>query len=311
MARQLVCARLIVSNSLSSKTRIFLKEQYVVNQSNYPDTVVEVVAMITSFGNNDKGGGRGNHNNTNKIPEAIVSIHLADCGDDCSNDNDRSAVSFESIANDRGANDDDDPPGADVPIVNSEEENDNIDENVVTNDDDTNNNDDNNDEGDNSGDDENEDSQQEGSMSDDDNTNSTTNQTNDVHVLTLMLAMVYDDEEDDPGDYNEFRSDYDLDNEGVFDVDDVDSGEGFVCMAVTDAWDPHQVDKYKDDDILLRHGVFDVNSNPSIHPNFFNGILNDSLSRPHINDDLITPTQVLHYALLRSSMRKKRGDVDE
>ena len=34
LARQLICARLIVNNSLSSKTRIFLKEQFVVNQSN-------------------------------------------------------------------------------------------------------------------------------------------------------------------------------------------------------------------------------------------------------------------------------------
>ena len=56
--------------------------------------MVEAVATITSFGNDDKGGSGGNHNNTNKTPEAIVSIHLGDCGNNCSNDNDGSAVSF-------------------------------------------------------------------------------------------------------------------------------------------------------------------------------------------------------------------------
>ena len=135
-------------------------------------------------------------------------------------------------------------------------------------------------------------------MSDDDNTDSTTNPTSDVHVLTSMLAMVDDDEEDDPGDYDEFRSDYDLDDDGVFDNDDIDSEEGFVCMAVTDSWDPPQVDEYEDDDILLRHGVFDVNGNPSIHPNFFNGALNDNPGRPYINDNPISNTQMLHRNLL-------------
>ena len=71
LARQLVCARLIINNSLYSKTRIYLKEQYVVNQSNYPDTMVEAVAMITFCGNNDTSGGRGNNTNTNKIPKRL------------------------------------------------------------------------------------------------------------------------------------------------------------------------------------------------------------------------------------------------
>ena len=87
-ARQLVCAQLISNSSLSNKTRIFLGEQYVVNQSNYLDTVVEAAAMITLFGNAYSGGGRGNNNNnTNTTPEAIVSIYLVKCDDDCSNDN--------------------------------------------------------------------------------------------------------------------------------------------------------------------------------------------------------------------------------
>ena len=56
--------------------------------------------MITLFGNDDVDRDRGNKN-TNDIPKAIISIHLADCGDNCSNpDNDGSVVSFESIAND-------------------------------------------------------------------------------------------------------------------------------------------------------------------------------------------------------------------
>ena len=56
LAWQLICLRLIVKNSLSMKTCTYLKEQYVVNQSNYPNTMVDPVAMITSFGN---GGGDG------------------------------------------------------------------------------------------------------------------------------------------------------------------------------------------------------------------------------------------------------------
>ena len=42
--------------------------------------------MITLFGNDDITGRGNNNKNTNKTPEAIVSIHLANSGDDCSND---------------------------------------------------------------------------------------------------------------------------------------------------------------------------------------------------------------------------------
>ena len=91
--------------------------------------------MITSFGNDDTSGGRGNNKNTNKTPIAIVSIHLADCGDDCSNDDDGSVASFKSTANDQGTTEDDDLLGALAPVVNSEFGNDNINENVETNDD--------------------------------------------------------------------------------------------------------------------------------------------------------------------------------
>ena len=49
-ARELVAFCLVIRNSLSSRTRLYLKDQYVVNQSNYPDIVVTAVLMITSFG---------------------------------------------------------------------------------------------------------------------------------------------------------------------------------------------------------------------------------------------------------------------
>mmetsp|Transcript_27886 Transcript_27886/g.31344 ORF Transcript_27886/g.31344 Transcript_27886/m.31344 type:complete len:206 (-) Transcript_27886:155-772(-) len=82
-------------------------------------------------------------------------------------------------------------------------------------------------------------------------------------------------------------------------------------MTLTDKWDPSPTDVYRDDNILLRHGVFDVGDNASIHPNYFNGVLNDSLGRPYTNDDPLTPTQTLHHALLKSSMRYKKGDVEK
>ena len=51
----------------------------------------------------------------------------------------------------------------------------------------------------------------------------------------LLLAVADDDGDDDPGDYDEFCSDYDLDGEVIFDNDDADNGEGYVCMMVTDS----------------------------------------------------------------------------
>ena len=80
-------------------------------------------------------------------------------------------------------------------------------------------------------------------------------------------------------------------------------------MTVTDSWLPLE-DEYEDDNILLRPSVFDVGDNPSIHANFSNGTLNDSLGHPYTNDNPISNTQKLPHVLLKSSMRKKRGDVD-
>ena len=93
----------------------------------------------------------------------------------------------------------------------------------------------------------------------------------------------------------------------MFDNDDTGQGEGYCCMMVTDSWFPLEDDEYEDDDILLRHGVFDTGGNPSIHPNFFHDTLNNSLGWPYTNNDPISEIQVLHHALLKSSMKNQEG----
>ena len=278
--------------------------------------MVEEVAMITSFGNDDTGRDRGNNSNTNKPPEGIVSIHLANCGDDCSNDDDRSVASFESTVNDRGTTDHDDLPGAEAPVVNSEFGNDNINENVEINDDgdgdgdgDGGDNNDNDDATIMSGNNKVENSEEEDSVPNNDDTNST-NPTDEDPTWMSLLAVADDDDDDDPGDYNKFRSDYDLGDDSVFENNDTSQGEGYVCMTVTDSWYPIEDDEYEDGNILLHHSIFNVGGNPSIHPNFFHGTLNDNLGWPYINDDPISETQVLHHALLKSLLRIKRGNID-
>ena len=81
----------------------------------------------------------------------------------------------------------------------------------------------------------------------------------------------------------------------------------YVCMTVTDSLLPLEDDEYEYDDILLRPGVFDVSGNPSIHPNFSNGTLNNSLDSPYINNNLIFNTHIFCHTLLKSLMKKKRG----
>ena len=146
-------------------------------------------------------------------------------------------------------------------------------------------------------------------MPNNDDTDST-NPTEKNLTWTSLLVVADDNVDDDPGDYNEFRCDYDHDDDGVFDNDDTGEGEGYCCMMVTDSWDPLVGDEYEDDDILLGHGVFDTGGNSRIHPNFFHGTLNNSLGRPYTNNNPISETHVLHRALIKSSMRIKRGDVD-
>ena len=241
-ARQLVCARLIINNSLSNKTRVFLQEQYVVNHSNYPDTVVEAVAMITSFGN-DSGGGKGgkNNNNTNKNPDAIVSIHLAEHGDDCSYDDDESVGSFESKADDRGTNDDSESPDVSAPVIDSEFGNDNSDGNVEAND--NGNGCDNDDDTTSiSGKNNEEHSEEDGSKPDPSSDKTTPNDNDsstcqdDAHAWSHLRDE--DDADNDPGNFDEFCSDYNLDDAGVFDNNEVGEGEGFYCMTVKNSGDP-------------------------------------------------------------------------
>ena len=71
-------------------------------------------------------------------------------------------------------------------------------------------------------------------------------------------------------------------------------------MTVIDSWLLLKEDEDEDDDILLRPGIFVIGVNTRIHPNFFNGTLNNSLDRPYINDNPISNTRVLHQALLKS-----------
>ena len=273
--------------------------------------------MITLFGN-DNVTGRGNNNkNANTTPGAIVSIHLAKCGDDYSNDNDKLVESFESTANDQRTNDDSDPPCVLASVVNSEFENDNSDDNVKTSDDgnDGDNNDNNNTTPTSGNNDEEipEKDHPEPSTSSDD----TTPNNDDTDLSTLAneahawshLVVSDDDVDDDPGDFDEFCSDYDLDDDGVFDNNDIHKEEGFCCMTVTNSWDPHVDNEYEDDDILLRHGVFDTGGSPSIYLNFFHGTLNNNIGHPYTNNKPISETNVLHYALLKSSMRIHGGDI--
>ena len=90
---------------------------------------------------------------------------------------------------------------------------------------------------------------------------------------------------------------------GVFDNDDADVGEGYVCMTLNDLWVPPK-EQYNNGNMILSSGVFDINDNPSIHPNYFNITLNSSLGHPYVKDNPISNTKVLHYTLIKSSMKK-------
>ena len=177
--------------------------------------------MIISFRNNDVDRDRGNKN-TNKIPN---------CGDNCSNpDNDGSVVSFESTANDQRTSDDDNLPGVKAPAVNKEFGNYNINDNVVIGDDDDGDDDDNNEATTILGVNKDSNSEGEDLVFDNDNANSTFNPTNGKPPLILLVVLADDDGKDDLGDYDEFCSNYDLDDNGVFDNDDADIGEGYYIL---------------------------------------------------------------------------------
>ena len=53
-----------------------------------------------------------------------------------------------------------------------------------------------------------------------------TNPTDENPALMSLLVVADDDVDDDPDDYDKFCSDYDLDDDSIFDNDDVSEGEG-------------------------------------------------------------------------------------
>ena len=67
-AHKLVASCLIIRNSLSSRTYTYFKDQCVLNQSNYSDTVIAVFVMITSFVLDiDNGGNKTTDGNTDEM----------------------------------------------------------------------------------------------------------------------------------------------------------------------------------------------------------------------------------------------------
>ena len=52
------------------------------------------------------------------------------------------------------------------------------------------------------------------------------------------MAMSDDDDNNNPDDFNNFWSEYDLNDDSVFDNDDAYVGEDYVCMTLTNSWLP-------------------------------------------------------------------------
>ena len=146
---------------------MYHKNQYFVDQVNYPDAVIAAVVMITSFGKNSWSDGNedGGDKNTSKT-DAIVSLHSADDINDCSNDNDGSIGSFESKVLNNGKASNNNISIVNVPVVANKLGNDDIDDDVVTDDIDDGNNDGNNEDDKLSSNNNNDDSNQEESISD-------------------------------------------------------------------------------------------------------------------------------------------------
>ena len=96
------------------------------------------------------------------------------------------------------------------------------------------------------------------------------------------------------------QSKYDINADEVQDKDNADAGEGFVCMALTKDLFEGQYDK---EEILLCTGVLnDIRTAPSIFPNTFNGIINDSCSCPYFYDNVISNTHMFHHTNLVKSI---------
>ena len=202
-----------------------------------------------------------------------------------------------------------------APVVNSEFGNDNSDENIETSNDGSGG--DNNDDNDtiptlgNNDEEILEEDHAEPEPSSDDTTPNDNNLLTPANEVHAWSHLVEDDGDvnNDPSDFNKFCSDYDLDDDGVFDNDKIGKGEGFCCMTVTNSWDPQVENDYKDDNILLQHGVFDTGGNPSIYLNFFHGTLNNNIGLLYTNDDPISKTNVLRHALFKSLLTIYRDNI--
>ena len=203
VASELIVPQLIIENSPCTQPWTYLRNQYFVKPSNYPDIVITAAAMITSFWIDfgpmvNGNGGDKNTSNTN----TIVSIHSADYSDNCSkHDDDRPIKSFDSIANDGRTSD-----YQDVSVA-SELENDDIADTVITGDNDDDDDGDDNDDNDAenmSGDDNDDDSSREDNVSSNDNTNSITDPADATPPWMLLVMMANDDDDDNPDNYNDF-----------------------------------------------------------------------------------------------------------
>ena len=168
---------------------MYLRDQYFVNQSNYPDTAIAAATMTTTFGLDfwPVVNGYGRDRNTNDT-DTIVLIHSADYSNDCSKHNDdRPNKSFGYISNDGRTS------GYEDVLVASELENE-----LINDDDDGD--DDANDAEKMSGDDDDDDFSREDSVSTNHNTNSITNPT-DTTLLGMLLVVIADDDDDNPDYY--------------------------------------------------------------------------------------------------------------
>ena len=121
-----------------------------------------------------------------------------------------------------------DLPCSEAPAIDSELGNDNINENVETNDDVGGADDNNNNATIMSGKNEDKNSEGEDSVPNNDNTDSTTNPSNRDSLCMSLLMMADDDKDDDPGDCNGFFTNYDLNNDGVFDNNHTNEGERYI-----------------------------------------------------------------------------------
>ena len=75
---------------------MYLKELYYLNQTNCLDTVIAVIALITSFGANSARTCVGGEDKDTDQPNTIISLQLADDSNGNSDDDDESVESFRS-----------------------------------------------------------------------------------------------------------------------------------------------------------------------------------------------------------------------